>query len=181
MPTLVLRDHNARETVWELARARGWKCIGDVVRAHYVMACARWQTASGSEIAYIEDHTSDVRSIDVRGRDAFEICEDVTMQLDCYREDQLLLDAESNPEPRARIRALNRLAACRPPGVNHRFLAAWARALSDPNKAVRRAAIRTSYGCTWPELRVLVKQRIDQETELREQMQHLLRYFDEQG
>lgn len=179
MTVLVLKDHVHRETVLSLARERGWKCINDMPRAHYVMATTRWRADHDNEIAYIEDHTSDVRSISVRGRDEFEIAEDISMQLDCFREDELLLEVESNPDARARMRALNRLSACRPAEVNHRYLAAWARALSDPDKVVRRAAIRTAYGCMWPELAVVVRQRVDHEVELRDQMVFLLQYFND--
>jgi len=174
MIVIVLRDHVQPTRVIDWAAERGWPCVEDVARGHDVRATVRWETAEGTDIAYIEDHKSDVRFIQFRGRQQHILYDDLVMRLPCYREDELLIAAESNPDPRERIRALNRLAACRPCDVHHRYLTVWARALADPNTAVRRAAIRTAHGCAWPELGYVLRQRIAQEQRLAPQMRALL-------
>jgi len=177
MSVVILKDRIEVAAVRAFATDRNWACVGDVTRTHYVMASVRWATADGTDVAYIEDHTADVRSIEVQGRSEHTIVQDVSLNLPCFREDELLIDAETNPDPRDRIRSLCRVAAYRPKEVHHRYLAVWAQALSHPEKAVRRAAIRTAYSFRWPDFEVLLKQRIAQEGELRQQMELLLKYF----
>lgn len=174
MTVTVLRDHVPPVRVIAWATGHDWSCIAEITRTHTERATMQWQTSEGTEITYVEDHVSDVRFVKFSGRQQFVLQDDLQLQLPYYREDEILINAESSPDPRERIRALNRLAACRPTEVHHRYLAVWARALSDQSCPVRRAAIRTAHGCTWPELEYLIRQRVAHEERLRPQMQQLL-------
>lgn len=174
MTVTVLRDHVGAHRVIAWAAEYGWPCVADIVRSHHVRATVCWLAPDSTKITYIEDHTSDVRFVEFSGRQQYALQDNLQLQLPCYREDEILINAESSPDPRERIRALDRLAACRPAEVHHRYLAAWARALADSSIAVRRAALRTAHGCTWPELEYLVRQRIPLEDRLKPQLQKLL-------
>jgi len=174
MIVTVLRDYVQPQRVIEWAADHDWKCVADIPRSHVINATIRWVALEGTEITYTEDHTADVRTVSFTGRQQHALQEELQLQLPCFREDEILINAESSPDPRERIRALNRLAACRPVEVHHRYLAVWARAFTDPICAVRRAAIRTAHGCTWPELEYLIRQRIAQEDRLRPQMERLI-------
>ena len=84
---------------------------------------------------------------------------------------------QPSADPRSWIRALSKLAVCRPAKLEGRWLAAWERALEHPARPVRRATIRTCYGCAWPELVKLVERRRDTESELAAQLEALLEHL----
>jgi hypothetical protein len=53
--------------------------------------------------------------------------------------------------------------------------------LSHPVEAVRRAGIRSAYGCRWPQLRAVVERRRASEQRLAAQLEGLRRYLDGEG
>lgn len=175
---IVLRDNTARDRVEALAVDHGWRPIGDVVRGHFVLASSRWYDTDGTMIEYLEDHTADVRYVNVEGVGQKKVAAAIRDALPCYGENDLLAELEGNEDPIAWIRGLSRLSVLRRRETDPRFVALWERALQHPARAARRAAIRTAYGCDWPELAALVRARIGVEKELAEPLEHLRAYLD---
>jgi hypothetical protein len=175
---IVLREQAVRERVEAIAIEHGWRPVGDVVRGHFVLASRRWYDAVGTMIEYLEDHTADVRYFVIEGAGQDEVAALLRERLPCFTETELLAELDRNADPVAWVRGLGRLAVLRPKRADARFLAVWERALQHPARAARRAAIRTAYGCSWPELAALVRARLDRETELHGPLEHLHGYLD---
>ncbi len=175
---IVLREQAVRERVEAVATEHGWRPVGDVVRGHFVLASRRWYDAVGTMIEYLEDHTADVRYFVIDGAGQDGVAALLRERLPCFTEAELLAELDRNADPIAWIRGLGRLAVLRPKRADPRFLAVWERALQHPSRAARRAAIRTAYGCPWPELAALVRDRLEHETELRRPLEHLRAYLD---
>jgi hypothetical protein len=175
---LVLRDNVSRDRMEALAAELGWRSIADVVRGHFVLASRRWYDAQGTIVEYLEDHTADVRWVNLDGVGQDEIATTIRDALPCFTVDELFTEIEESEDPIVWIRDLGRLSVLRPRNADPRFVALWNRALSHPVRAVRRAAIRTAYGCDWPDLAALVRARLEEETELRRPLDHLRAYLE---
>jgi hypothetical protein len=177
---LVLRDDVALATVLALAGAEGWRLCEETARAHLVLASRRWSTPGGEEITYVADHPGGVQSLRIAGPGAADLARRLRERLPCHDEAELLavvLDGDE-PEPVACVRVASKLAACRPEAPDPRHLAALERLFGHPEDAVRRAGIRSAYGCRWTGLRALVEARRAREQRLREPLEALCRHLD---
>lgn len=177
---LVLRDEVSLPAVLALAEQEGWELREETGRAQLLLASRRWTTEMGEEITYVADHIGGACSLRVRGAGAAATAERLRERIACHDEDELLavvLDADP-PDPVQCIRVAGKLAACRPQRMEPRHLAALERLLGHPQVAVRRAGIRTAYGCDWKELRGLVELRRADEQRLWVQLEQLRRFLD---
>ena len=175
---IVLRDNVSRDRIEALAVEHGWHPIGDVVRGHFVLASRRFYDEVGTMIEYLEDHTSDVRYMVIDGAAQDTVGTAVRDGLPSYTEAELVAELEGSGDPIVWIRGLGRLSVLRPKRLDARYFSLWERGFQHPSRAVRRAAIRTAYGCTWPEMHELVVGRVAVETELRQPLEHLRAYLD---
>lgn len=155
----------------------GWLLVADIPRGHAEPAAWQWEAPDGSRVAYIEDHIGDVRFFQITGPGREALGRELRRRLPYVDVEALLDDAETAEEPVTCIRALSRLVVCRPPKAERRWLDIWAKMLGHEHVAVRRAAIRTAYGCPWPELRAIVEARRGTETRLADQLEALLQSY----
>ncbi|MEM6293130.1 MAG: hypothetical protein AAGA54_17775 [Myxococcota bacterium] len=177
---IVLNDVVHHAAILEVARRWGWKPVGDVRRGHFVLASERFTASDGTSIEYLEDHTANVRFMQLVGPGQRDIVRRLRQELPYYDEQVLLREVPQATEPVDWIRGLSRLAAYRPREFSTPYLALWSRALNHRDRAVRRAAIRTCYGCPWPELVPLVAGRIAVERELRKPLKTLAQHLERQ-
>ncbi|MBV1859219.1 MAG: hypothetical protein KUG77_12465 [Nannocystaceae bacterium] len=175
--TLVFRESVDRDQVVAFARRLGWTASGDVQRGHFVLASERFTTSDGTTIEYLEDHTGDVRFVQLSGPSQRSVAAVMRESLPCYDASELLRALPESKEPIEWLRGLSRLAVYRPKHTNTLYLSLWSRALNHADVSVRRAAIRTTYGCTWPELLPLVIGRIAVEREIKRPLQALARHL----
>lgn len=175
--TLVFRESVDRDRIVAFARRLGWSGTGDVQRGHFVLASERFTTSDGTSIEYLEDHTGDVRFVQLSGPSQGSVASILRESLPCYDAPELLRTLPDAKEPLEWLRGLSRLAVYRPKKTHTLYLSLWSRALNHADTSVRRAAIRTSYGCTWPELLPLVLGRIAVEREIKGPLQALARHL----
>lgn len=185
---LVLRDEASAAAVLALADAEGWQLREETSRAHLVLASRRWLTTSGEEVTYVIDHPGGAQSLRVEGTWAAALGKRLRDWLPCHTEAELLdvvLGASGSevtePDPLACVRVASKLAAIRPEQPEPRHVAALERLLCHPVDAVRRAGIRSAYGCRWKELRALVERRRGEETRLAAQLEELRKHLDGEG
>jgi hypothetical protein len=171
--TIVLGDHVEAAAIAGWARLHG-EIVKDVARGHSELAERRWRSDDGSEIVHLQDHVGEVRYVVLLGPRELAWAVELRAAFDTEDPGTLLASMQPSADPRSWIRALSKLAVCRPIKLEGRWLAAWDRALEHPSRPVRRAAIRTCYGCAWPELVKLVERRRDTESELAAQLDALL-------
>lgn len=175
--TLVFRESVDRESIVAFARRLGWASSGDVQRGHFVLASERFTTSDGTTVEYLEDHTSDVRFVQISGPSLHTVGSILRESFPHYDADTLLGALPDADDPLDWIRGLSRLAVYRPELTHPRYLALWSRALNHADTAVRRAAIRTSFGCRWPELLPLVLGRAAIDRELKRPLEALARHL----
>ncbi len=175
--TLVFRESVDRKGIVAFARRMGWSGVGDVQRGHFVLASERFTTSDGTSIEYLEDHTGDVRYVQLSGPSQRSVAAILRESLPCYEASELLQTLPESTEPIEWLRGLSRLAVYRPKQTNTLYLSLWSRALNHADASVRRAAARTCYGCTWPELLPLVLGRIAVEREIKRPLQALARHL----
>lgn len=180
---LVLRDEVSPSSVGLVADAEGWKLREETSRAHLVLASRRWLLASGEEITYVADHPGGAQSLRIAGAGAAKVARRMRQWLPCHTEDELLavVLGGDEPDPVACVRVASKLAAIRPEQPDARHVAALGRLLGHPKDAVRRAGIRSAYGCRWKELRALVEERRAEEQRLWVQLEELRRWLDGEG
>ena len=183
---LVLRDEVGAPAVLALADAEGWQLQEESSRAHLVLASRRWLTTSGETVTYVIDHPGGAQSLRVEGTWAAALAKRLREWLPCQPEAELFDIVLGPPgadaaDPIQCVRAASKLAAIRPEQPDARHMAALERLLSHPVDAVRRAGIRSAYGCQWPELRAVVEQRRASEARLAAQLEGLRRYLDGEG
>jgi hypothetical protein len=183
--TLVLRDEVTAASVVALADAEGWTLQEETARAHLVLASRRWVTTTGEEVTYVIDHPGGAQSLRIEGNWAAALAKRLRDWLPCYTEAEVLdviLRAEGGePDPVACVRVASKLAALRPEQAESRHVVVLECLLDHPVDAVRRAAIRSAYGCRWQEMRELVEQRMAVEQRLRPQLEALWRHLDGEG
>ena len=175
--TLVFRESVDRDRIVAFAKRLGWSASGDVQRGHFVLASERFTTSDGTTIEYLEDHTGDVRFVQLSGPSQASVSSILRESLPCYEASELLRTLPDSKEPIEWLRGLSRLAVYRPKQTNTLYLSLWSRALNHSDASVRRAAVRTCYGCTWPELLPLVLGRIAVEREIKRPLQALARHL----
>lgn len=178
---IVLRDEVSLDDLLELAAEQGWVLRGETARAHLVLASRRWTSREGVEVTYVADHPGGAQSLRIVGKAATRVARNLREKVSAFTEDELLavvLD-DADPDPVACIRVASKLAACRPEVADAKHLQAIEALLAHREPAVRRAGIRSTYGCRWPELRNIVDRRLAQETALTPQLEHLQRYLAE--
>lgn len=183
---LVLRDEASAASVLALADAEGWQLREETSRAHLVLASRRWLTTSGEEVTYVIDHPGGAQSLRVEGTWAAALTKRLREWLPCHPEAELLdvvlgPSGASEPDPVECVRVASKLAAIRPEQPEARHLAALERLLAHPADAVRRAGIRSAYGCQWKELRAVVQRRRSEEQRLAVQLEDLRRHLDGEG
>lgn len=186
---LVLRDEASAAAVLALADAEGWQLREETSRAHLVLASRRWLTTSGEEVTYVIDHPGGAQSLRVEGTWAAALAKRLREWLPCHTEAELLdvvlgpsgASEASAPDPVACVRVASKLAAIRPEQPEPRHVAALERLLGHPADAVRRAGIRSAYGCRWKELRALVERRRGEEKRLVAQLEELRKHLDGEG
>jgi hypothetical protein len=164
--TLVLDDSTGGAGVIAWLVAQG-ELYEDTARGYVELACRRVRTPRGDELAYLEDHVAEVRFVTIEGPHATTYAEAIIGEFRFVARAALLGSLGDEATPGAWIRALSKLAVLRPAAPDPAFVKVWSRALSHPVTAVRRAAIRTCYGCGWPELRMKVAERIELDVRLR--------------
>ena len=180
---LVLADVGGAAVLrgWLVARAQ---VIDEVARSHSELACLRVRADDGTEIAVLEEHVADVVYVTLDGDPPT-----VGEWVDAIREQVETADVNAVlamlvGEPRAWIRGLSRLAILRDGGeaidesMRDAMFDAWERGLAHPERAVRRAAIRTCHGARWPEFAMLVRARIGVDHELRRALAQLMVHLD---
>ena len=175
--TVVFRESVDRAAIVRFARRLGWTAGGDVRRGHFVLASERFTTSDGTTVEYLEDHTADVRFVQISGPSLHTVSAILRESLPYYDASELLAHLPESRDPFEWIRGLSRLSVYRPELTHPRYLAVWSRALNHSVVAVRRAAIRTSYGCRWPELLPLVLGRAALERELERPLERLARHL----
>lgn len=175
--TLVFRESVDRDRIVGFARRLGWAASGDVQRGHLVLASERFTTSDGTTIEYLEDHTGDVRFVQLSGPSQGSVASILRESLPCYDAADILRTLPESKEAVEWVRGLSRLAVYRPQQTDSLYLSLWSRALNHADASVRRAAVRTSYGCAWPELLPLVLGRIAVERELERPLQALARHL----
>ncbi len=175
--TLVFRESVDRDRIVKFARRLGWSGSGDVQRGHFVLASERFTTSDGTSIEYLEDHTGDVRFVQLSGPSQAAVAAILRESLPWYDASELLRTLPEAEDPLVWLRGLSRLAVYRPKQTDALYLSLWSRALHHTNASVRRAAVRTCYGCTWPELLPLVLGRITIERELKAPLTALARHL----
>jgi hypothetical protein len=186
---LVLRDEVSAAAVLALADAEGWQLREESSRAHLVLASRRWITTTNEEVTYVIDHPGGAQSLRVEGTWAAALAKRLRDWLPCHAEAELLdvvlgpdgTDRAVEPDPVECVRVASKLAAIRPEHPSPRHVAALARLLGHPSDAVRRAGIRSAYGCRWPVLRAVVERRRAEEQRLAAQLEALRRYLDGEG
>jgi hypothetical protein len=176
---VVLNEQVTATDVASLAASMKLTLVDETTRGWFVLATRTWASPDGSQLTYVEDHTADARWLHASGTGSSRIATMLRERLPHYDLADLLSLAESTETPRTCIQVLCRLVPHRPDDCDPHFLAAWKRMLTHPVQAVRRAAIRTAYGCRWPELRTLVQQCLRTEKELVPQLEQLLALFDD--
>lgn len=177
--TIVLHDDVGLAQLADLARQEGWTLVGETAGAHWVLATRRWQTETGVKITHVFDHPGGTHWLRLTGVQAKDRARRLRARLPHHTENELLdivLQA-AEPDPVACIRAASKIAAYRPAAFELRHLAALEKLLGHSSVAVRRAGIRSAYGCRWPELRELVKRRREQEQRLVDQLADLDAYL----
>lgn len=183
---IVLRDEASAAAVLALADAEGWQLREETSRAHLVLASRRWLTTSGEEVTYVIDHPGGAQSLRVEGTWAAALAKRLREWLPCHPEAELLdvvlgPSGASEPDPVECVRVASKLAAIRPEQPEARHVAALERLLGHPADAVRRAGIRSAYGCRWKELRAMVERRRPVEQRLAVQLEELRRHLDGEG
>lgn len=185
--TLVLRDEVSAAAVLALADGEGWQLREETSRAHLVLASRRWLTTSGEEVTYVIDHPGGAQSLRVEGTWATALAKRLRDWLPCHVEAELLdvvlgpaLGSDA-PDPTECVRVASKLAAIRPEQPEPRHVAALERLLGHPVDAVRRAGIRSAYGCRWIELRAMVERRRIEEKRLAVQLEELRKHLDGEG
>jgi hypothetical protein len=178
--TIVLGDHVEAAQIATWARRHG-DLVKDVARGHSELAERRWRSDDGSEIVHLQDHVGEVRYVVLLGARELAWAVELRAAFDTEDPGTLLSSLQPSADSRSWIRALSKLAVCRPAKLEGRWLAAWERALAHPARPVRRAAIRTSYGCAWPELARAIEKRLPAETELAAQLEALLEHLRRLG
>jgi hypothetical protein len=176
---VVLREQVSERDVIAFVTEQGLELIDDTTRGYDVLATKAWATPDHTQLVHIEDHTADVRWVQTSGPDRMRLVTALRERLPYYDPVELLSAAQAEESPTACIRIISRLVPYRPGDCDPRFLAAWKRMLAHENKAVRRAAIRTAYGCPWPELCELVEQRLEVDEALGTQLRQLLRHLED--
>ncbi len=174
---LVFQESVRRETIVSLAEGLAWTPTANVQRGHFVLASERFSTADGTTVEYLKDHTADVSFAQVSGPSQKPSTGILRKAMPVYEEDALLAEVSEAREPLVWIRGLSRLSVYRPDTTHARYLSLWSRALNHENPVVRRAAIRTTYGCAWPELLPLVRGRIALDRELRTPLESLEKHL----
>ncbi len=174
---LVFRETVRRDRIVALAEGLAWTPTANVQRGHFVLASERFSTTDGTTVEYLEDHTADVRFAQVSGPSQSPVLGILRKAMPVYEEDALLDEVSTAQEPLAWIRGLSRLSVYRPETTHARYLSLWSRALNHESPVVRRAAIRTTYGCAWPEMLPLVHGRIALDRELRRPLESLARHL----
>lgn len=172
MITLVLDDavDSAAVIAWLLLRG---ELCEDVPRGHSELACRRVRTTAGDELAYLEDHVAEVRFVTLHGPRATAYADQLMRAFRFVARGALLASLDEGATPSTWIRGLSKLAVLRPMAAEAALVAVWTRALAHPVTAVRRAAIRTCYGCRWPALHAIVHARIEVDARLRGPLQQL--------
>lgn len=174
----VLRDAITAGHVAQFAASAGWELRSDVVRAHFVLSSKGWRSSPSTTIDYFEDHTAEVRFIRAQGTNAETITRALRRQLAHHEEAALLAALESAGDPIAWIRGLGRLGVARPEAPDDRYLSIWTRALEDPQRAVRRAAIRTAYNLRWAPLLPIARKRVTEDPQLADALSHLVAFLE---
>jgi hypothetical protein len=180
---LVLRDEVGVAAVLALADAEAWQLQQETSRAHLVLASRRWVTLTDDEVTHVVDHLGGAHSLRIEGPGAAGQARRLRERLPCHQEDELLAMVLGQEEPDAVecIRVASKLAALRPAELDGRHLAALDRLLGHPSTAVRRAGIRSAYGCRWKALLAVVEQRVAQEQHLVAQLEALRRHVAGEG
>jgi hypothetical protein len=174
---VVLREHVSERDVATLVEGLGFTLVDDTTRGYFVLATKAWTGSDGTQLVHVEDHTADVRWVQTTGTDRMRLITTIRERLPYYDPVELLSAAQAEESPAACIRVISRLVPYRPDDCDPRFLAAWERMLTHRVRAVRRAAIRTAYGCPWPELRQLVERQLETEEELVPQLRQLVQHL----
>lgn len=168
----------------DLAEVEAWAAtfgplVEDQRRGHVELALRRWRATDHSEVALMQDHVADVAYVTMVGPSAEPWEQELRHHFPWDRADELLADLTPDCSARVWIRTLSKLAVLRPNQPSVVWRAAWQRALAHPHRAVRRAGIRTLYGCGWPELPELIAARLRDDVELggllRQLLEHLRR------
>jgi hypothetical protein len=179
---LVLRDGVDAAAVLALADAEGWRLREETARAHLVLASRRWVTTSGEVVTWVVDHPGGASSLRIEGTGAAALTRRLRDRLPCHDEDELLAVVLSeSADPVQLVRVASKLAACRPERADPRHVDALARLIGHDVEGVRRAGIRSAYGCRWPELREVVQAQRGKELRLLVQLVELRRWLDAEG
>ncbi|MFO0635298.1 MAG: hypothetical protein U0168_20820 [Nannocystaceae bacterium] len=182
---LAQRDQVREVAAW--LRSHG-RAIEDVDRSHDELACVRVRTADGTELAVLGDHVGDVVYLTVAGPEATLWSAELARAFACLGVPEVLATLGAEATPQAWIAGLSRLAVLREGAGGHAraLLATWARALAHPQRAVRRAAIRTGWGALAPTtagadrsaMLAAVRERLAVETELTKPLRLLLEQLE---
>ena len=177
---VVVRDDVPRARIEAIAAAHAWPCTGRTDRGHLVMASVQWTPQPGLKVTWVEDHTSDVRSVRVVGPpdDVRALAEQVREALPHELRSALVQAAHAPTAPAGLIRLAGKLAECRPATYDPAHLDALRHLLAHESLAVRRAAVRTAYHYPWPEVVEVVRQRYEDDVDvLAPQLEHLLSFL----
>ena len=173
---IVVRDDVPRSAMRAVAERLSWRRTGQTDRGHLVMASERWSPAEGVTATWVDNHTSDVRSVHIAGKGE-QLADVATALKDALAHDDaasLVAAVKPDADPIALIRLAGKLATCRPQACDEGHLHALGELLCHDVVAVRRAAVRTAYNYPWPELVPIVEARQAKDPALAAQLQHLL-------
>ena len=176
---IVVGDDVPRSQFEDIAHDWGWERTGLTERAHLVMARVQYSPVPGQTATWVENHTSDVRTIRVHGKPepVRSVAAELRESIPNEPRSALLQAATVRSGPAGLIRLAGKLADSRPARCDPAHLDALRRLLSHDVIAVRRAAVRTAYAYTWPELLPLVLERYEVEDVLDPQLEHLASFL----
>ena len=157
--TLVLDHTVAGQEVEALAGQHGWRLTGDTPRGHDVLASRRYAVGDDTTVLHGEDHNGRYRFLHVEGAEATAVADVVTDALPCVSAEQAVARIREG-DARTCIRTAGMLMRLQPEAFDPDHFETLCMLLTHDETAVRRAGIRASYGCPWPQLLAFVRRQV---------------------
>jgi hypothetical protein len=174
---IVLDAETTTADVRRLARQRGWTPAGDTPRGHDVMASLRFRAGSDTDVWLGEDHTSGCRWIRIEGPSSLEVGGAIRNGVGWVRPNDVLSRLE-RADAVGCIRLAGQLAAVRPVQFDADHFDALRRLITHDEIPVRRAGIRSAFGCRWPQLAALVREQLQRKQRPQPGLEALLAWID---
>ena len=153
---LVLKEHTGVMDVQRAADELGWDSLGMLDRdpARRVYTELAWEAEGGVTVHYVEDESAEERYLITEGGTAAaraDILDRIGDAVDVWSLDDLMFEVSSARHSSARARAVKRLGVASPLTAVDAIVVRIARAATDPDPRVRRAAVWAMACAGWPE------------------------------